>query len=80
VDHCIEADKAPREDRTGTISYYTQEGTKRPGDADYGGGMQFVVYADERDAALEGRTTDPNSGPPLSTFERFGCNPYLFAN
>ena len=28
---------------------------------------------------LVGRTKDPNSGPPLSTFVKFGCNPYIFS-
>lgn len=68
VDHFVEADKMPSVINNSIISYYTQEGTKRPGDTGYAGGGKYILYTTEAENSL-------NGAPPG---EMFGVNPYVF--
>jgi len=68
AEHCADRDRSMGQFLRSTISYYNQEGTKRPGDLDYNGGMIYYKWQDEATTMMKG-------GPAGQLLKK---NPYIF--
>jgi len=54
AEHCADRDRSMGQFLRSAISYYNQEGTKRPGDSDYNGGMIYYNWQNEALNLLKG--------------------------